>query len=67
MSEEFEIRSDGFSETDKELEIKLRPLVFTDFSGQKKIVENLKIFVLAARQRDEALGPRSLTWSSGSW
>ena len=55
MSEEFEIRNDGFSETDKELEIKLRPLVFTDFSGQKKIVENLKIFVLAARQRDEAL------------
>ncbi len=55
MSEEFEIRSDGFSETDKELEIKLRPLIFSDFSGQKKVVENLKIFVQAARQREEAL------------
>ncbi len=55
MSEEYEIRHSGYSETDRELEIKLRPLVFSDFSGQGKIVENLKIFVQAAKQRDEAL------------
>ncbi len=55
MSEEFEIRGQEFLSTDKELENKLRPLDFDDFSGQKKIVENLKIFVLAAKQRNEAL------------
>ena len=55
MSEEFEIRSDGISDTDRELELKLRPLVFSDFRGQNKVVENLKIFVQAAKQRDEAL------------
>src|SRR6056297_2097150 len=55
MSGEFEIRGQEFLSTDKELENKLRPLDFGDFSGQKKIVENLKIFVQAARQRNEAL------------
>ena len=55
MSEEFEIRGQDFLSTDKELENRLRPLDFSDFSGQKKIVENLKIFVQAAKQRNEAL------------
>ena len=41
--------------TDEELENKLRPLVFGDFSGQMKIVENLKIFVQAATMRGDAL------------
>lgn len=40
---------------DKEIERALRPLSFGDFTGQDKIVENLKVFVLAARQRGEAL------------
>ena len=43
------------SEKDLEIESRLRPAVFSDFDGQKKIVENLKIFVEAARLRDEAL------------
>jgi Holliday junction DNA helicase RuvB len=55
MSEEFEIRNSGFSETDRELEIKLRPLSFIDFRGQLKVVENLRVFVQAAKQREEAL------------
>jgi Holliday junction DNA helicase RuvB len=38
-----------------EIESKLRPQVFSDFDGQKKIVENLKVFVKAAKLRDEAL------------
>ena len=38
-----------------ELDNKLRPLRFSDFSGQSKIVENLKIFVKAAVMRGEAL------------
>lgn len=42
-------------ESDKDLEKKIRPFEFQEFSGQKDIVENLKIFVKAAKQRHEAL------------
>ncbi len=38
-----------------EFDITLRPLKFDDFTGQKKILENLSIFVQAAQQRGEAL------------
>lgn len=55
MAEDFEFRSKNLSDTDLEIEAKLRPAAFSDFDGQKKIVENLKIFVEAARLRDEAL------------
>ena len=47
--------SDNLSPADKEIERALRPLSFEDFSGQDKIVENLRVFVLAAKQRGEAL------------
>ncbi|GAB4128002.1 MAG: Holliday junction branch migration DNA helicase RuvB [Raineya sp.] len=43
------------SVSDKEIEKALRPLSFEDFTGQDKIVENLKVFVKAAKQRQEAL------------
>lgn len=43
------------SPKDKEIEKALRPLSFDDFTGQHKIVENLKIFVLAAKRRQEPL------------
>lgn len=43
------------SASDREIEKALRPLSFNDFTGQEKIVENLKVFVLAAKQRGEAL------------
>ncbi|MDX1904210.1 MAG: Holliday junction branch migration DNA helicase RuvB [Thermonemataceae bacterium] len=46
---------ENFSNSDKDIEKALRPLSFSDFTGQDKIVENLKIFVLAAKQREEAL------------
>lgn len=55
MSEDIDIRGNIYPESDKELDRKLRPLQFDDFSGQKQIVENLKIFVKAATLRDEAL------------
>lgn len=42
-------------DTDREFEKALRPLQFGDFRGQKKIVENLEIFVRAARMRGESL------------
>lgn len=43
------------SSTEKEVEKALRPQGFTEFSGQDRIVENLRIFIAAARQRGEAL------------
>ncbi len=43
------------SSTEKEQERALRPLAFSDFAGQEKIVENLKIFVRAAQERKEPL------------
>ena len=49
----FDIRNNRTGE--KEFENALRPLSFSDFSGQNKIVENLKIFVQAARMRTESL------------
>ena len=41
--------------TEKEIEKVIRPNDFRDFYGQEKVVENLKIFVHAAKQRGEAL------------
>ncbi len=55
MTDEFNIQSEKFTSADREFEKKLRPLSFDDFKGQNRIVENLKIFVTAARQRKEAL------------
>lgn len=46
---------EGLSATEKEFEKALRPLSFSDFSGQQKVVENIKVFVLAAKQRSEPL------------
>lgn len=46
---------DNLSPEDKEFEKALRPLSFGDFQGQEKIVENLKVFVGAAKMREESL------------
>ena len=55
MEEDFEFRDETVSDKEQEVEARLRPANFSDFDGQKKIVENLKIFVEAAKLRDEAL------------
>jgi Holliday junction DNA helicase RuvB len=47
--------NESFSDNEKEIEKVLRPVSFDDFSGQEKILDNLKIFVEAANQREEAL------------
>jgi Holliday junction DNA helicase RuvB len=47
--------SENLSTPEKEIEKALRPQEFGDFSGQEKIVENLVIFIKAAKQRGEAL------------
>jgi Holliday junction DNA helicase RuvB len=55
MAEDFEFREKQITDSDLEIEAKLRPVTFYDFDGQSKVVENLKVFVEAARLRDEAL------------
>ncbi|MEX2565613.1 MAG: Holliday junction branch migration DNA helicase RuvB [Cyclobacteriaceae bacterium] len=46
---------EDLSSGDREIEKALRPLSFEDFTGQKKTVENIKIFVMAAKNRGESL------------
>ncbi len=55
MNDLLDANNDNLNATEKEIEKVLRPLSFDDFTGQNKIVENLKIFVQAADQRGEAL------------
>ena len=52
--EDFDIRQEG-RQKEKDFENALRPLCFEDFSGQQKVVENLRIFVEAAKYRGEPL------------
>jgi len=55
MNDEFDIRHEELSRAEKDFENALRPLRFRDFSGQKKVVENLEVFVEAAKYRGEPL------------
>lgn len=55
MDNDFDIRNEIIDNPDKELEYKLRPVYFNEFKGQLKTVENLKVFVTAAKMRQEAL------------
>ncbi len=55
MNESLDPHEDNLSSSDKELEKALRPIEFNDFSGQESVVDNLKVFVQAAKQREEAL------------
>ncbi|MEG1616032.1 MAG: Holliday junction branch migration DNA helicase RuvB [Bacteroidales bacterium] len=55
MNDDFDIRDSRVNEPERDVERALRPLRFEDFNGQEKIVENLRIFVMAARMREEAL------------
>jgi holliday junction DNA helicase RuvB len=55
MNDIFDLRNNNYSEKDKEFDNQLRPLTFSEFNGQNQTVENLKIFVKAARQRGEPL------------
>jgi len=47
--------SENHSNTDREIEKALRPLSFDDFTGQAKVLDNLQVFVGAAKLRGEAL------------
>ena len=54
MNDSFDIREQRL-ESDRDFERALRPMKFDDFAGQEKIIENLRVFVTAARLRGESL------------
>ncbi len=47
--------NESLNPEEKEVEKALRPLSFSDFTGQQKVVDNVKVFVQAAKQRGESL------------
>lgn len=64
MNEHLDPSAERLSSAEREIERVLRPQVFEDFTGQDKVIENLRVFVQAAKLRKEALdhvllhGPR---------
>ena len=55
MNENLDPSSENLSSNEREFENNLRPVSFDEFSGQDHVINNLKIFVEAANQRNEAL------------
>lgn len=55
MNENLDPDNSNFSPEEVAFEQQLRPLSFSDFTGQDQILDNLDIFVKAANQREEAL------------
>lgn len=55
MEEDFDIREQQYASKERDFENALRPLRFSDFSGQMKVVDNLRVFVEAAKYRGEPL------------
>ncbi len=55
MNEHLDAKGENFSPQDLDIEKKLRPLSFEDFTGQDQALENLQVFVQAANLREEAL------------
>lgn len=55
MNENLDPTAENFTPEELDIERKLRPLTFDDFTGQDQVLENLKIFVQAANLRGEAL------------
>lgn len=48
-------RNGKMNESEKDIELKIRPAEFTEFSGQGRIVDNLKVFIAAAKMRGDSL------------
>jgi len=55
MNENLDPDSENLNSTDKDIERALRPIEFDDFAGQQSVVDNLRVFVAAAKQRGESL------------
>lgn len=55
MNENLDPNEENLTPSERELEKALRPIEFDDFSGQESVVDNLRVFVEAAKQRGESL------------
>jgi Holliday junction DNA helicase RuvB len=55
MEENLNIRNEEISAAEKEFEKQLRPFTLSDFKGQQQVIDNLTVFVTAAKQRSESL------------
>lgn len=55
MNEHLDPSAERLNSADREIERVLRPQIFEDFTGQAQVIENLKVFVQAAKLRKEAL------------
>lgn len=55
MNEHLNPSNENYGPEDLDVEKRLRPLSFDDFTGQDQVLENLQVFVQAANLRDEAL------------
>ena len=72
MNDHLNPTNENYSSDEFDAEKQLRPLSFSDFTGQEQVLENLQIFVKAANLRSEALdhtlfhGPPGLGKTSSS-
>ena len=55
MNENLNTEHEVDSEEELAIEQVLRPKLFDDFEGQEKIIDNLEVFIQAAKEREEAL------------
>ena len=55
MNENLDPSNENFTPEQEDIDRALRPLSFDDFAGQEATIDNLKVFVQAANQREEAL------------
>ena len=55
MNEHLDPTGESLSPQENDIDKALRPLSFDDFTGQEQVIENLKIFVEAANQREDSL------------
>jgi len=55
MNDHLDLEEENLNNPEREIERALRPLAFEDFSGQESVVDNLRVFVAAAKKREESL------------
>lgn len=55
MEDHFDIRREGLFEQEPDFDLAVRPKSFDEFKGQDRIIDNLKVFVEAAKMRNEPL------------
>lgn len=55
MNQNLNKEKEGLTAADREFENNIRPTILKEFSGQQQIIDNLKVFIKAAKQRGEAL------------